>query len=707
MTKKILLVDDDMRFREAIAPVLESKGYHVIESTNGKEAKIELSAGPFDLLIVDGTLPDTEGITLIAELRAGGNTSKIMFVSAFWRDTKTYHHLTKELSVSLVLHKPVLPLVLGDHVEKLIGPATAPDSGVVSPRAEQGGVPGLPRATATSALAQKLQSIGALYAKELPGELDEVAALIEAAKSAKDPVSGAGAVARKAHMLRGSAGTYGYYKVSEAMGRIEDSLKRLAEGGYGVWLTETWPDIDGALSEARQAAGEAVPDDAILGDMPSPVSGSSHVSASVAIELAGGQSTAGLIQALWIGDETRIDLGYLKKAGLVFYQADAVSWTELAGSHNFAAVFMEAAEGVGSPWGQLHQLRAMPGYQNLSACLVAVDGCKKALTGRDVHAGFSRKLTAPCAGQLIALTLDEMIAASPRQSPKVVIFDDDPSFIRRVEVVLGHEGFGVHGFKDTVEIREVLQEIKPDLVLLDVDMNGICGFDVCRMLRSTPDWNDLPVIFVTARTSWETRVSAFESGGDEYLSKPIVNAELLCRVRSRIERTRLLRDRDNKDTLTGLPFHTPAAQMMNRAIGEALEQNLSLPVVLLKLSGLPEINEKYGPMAGDHVLRSVGKLLMQRFRPQDLRGRWGGSSFVLAFPGVNKATAGDAIALLLAELQSLSFVGHGGLTFAVRAQAAGAVSPDDGAGIYPLIEKAEQRLSRNTELSRSPAGSQS
>ncbi|MEM7435313.1 MAG: response regulator, partial [Myxococcota bacterium] len=108
MPQTVLLLDDDAQFRSSVTPALESFGLRVIHATKGSIARALVEEEEPSLLIVDGLLPDANGITWIEELRDGGFRTPVIFVSAFYRDLATFKHLTDELDVLKVFHKPVV-----------------------------------------------------------------------------------------------------------------------------------------------------------------------------------------------------------------------------------------------------------------------------------------------------------------------------------------------------------------------------------------------------------------------------------------------------------------------------------------------------------------------------------------------------------------------------------------------------------------------
>src|SRR4051812_14867095 len=124
-------------------------------------------------------------------------------------------------------------------------------------------------------------------------------------------------------------------------------------------------------------------------------------------------------------------------------------------------------------------------------------------------------------------------------STRVVMVDDDPSLISLVTALLANHGIAVAGTTNPDDLWSALEAKPPDVILLDVDMPGMTGIDLCRRIRADNRWDSVPVIFLTARTT--AAVELFDAGADNYLTKPVEGRELLAVLRSRVRRTRSVR----------------------------------------------------------------------------------------------------------------------------------------------------------------------
>lgn len=119
--------------------------------------------------------------------------------------------------------------------------------------------------------------------------------------------------------------------------------------------------------------------------------------------------------------------------------------------------------------------------------------------------------------------------------PRILIVDDVPGNIDILRQFLASEGYRLSFANNGEKALNIAQRAQLDLILLDVMMPGINGFEVCKILKSTPETQDVPVIFMTALDSTENKIEGFEAGGVDYITKPVQEKEVLMRVRTHIK----------------------------------------------------------------------------------------------------------------------------------------------------------------------------
>ncbi len=356
----------------------------------------------------------------------------------------------------------------------------------------------------------------------------------------------------------------------------------------------------------------------------------------------------------------------------------------------FHAAFVDASLGPAA-LGLAQELRATPGHDRLPfAYLSADDGVEPRIAA--AHAGASLFLPKPVDPYAFGAAADQLLALVHEERMRVLVIDDDPEFVASVSAVLQHEGILVRSARDATSLVETLDDVRPDLVLLDAMLPRVSGWDAIRVVRTSPEHRDVPILFLTSRTDLASRVAAFEAGADDYLAKPLVPEELLARVRVRLDRRRLLREMTERDPLTRCLSRRAVLDALASRLSESRRHARILSIALIDVDRFKRVNDAYGHLVGDHVLVALGRLLNSRFRLEDLRGRWGGEEFLLVFPGETSATAAAVLSRVLDEFRVLPFRSERGERFFVTFSAGVASFPRDGSSVDALVRAADTRL---------------
>lgn len=337
------------------------------------------------------------------------------------------------------------------------------------------------------------------------------------------------------------------------------------------------------------------------------------------------------------------------------------------------------------------ELRTIPGHERLPlAFLSEVSDVDLRIAA--AHAGASLFLPKPIDPYAFGTAVDQMLALLHQDRMRVLVIDDDPCFVAIAGEVLAREGILVRSAPDATGLVELLDETRPDLILLDAMLPRVSGWDAIRIVRTIPEHRDVPILFLTGRTDLESRVAAFDAGADDYLAKPLVAEELLARVRVRLDRRRLLREMTERDPLTRCLSRRALLDALASRLSEARRHGRGLSLALLDLDRFKRINDRHGHLVGDQVLAALGRLIERRFRLEDLRGRWGGEEFVIVFPGETPATAAAVLSRALDEFRALRFRSERGEPFFVTFSAGVSSSPEDGQSVDSLLRAADKRL---------------
>lgn len=240
-----------------------------------------------------------------------------------------------------------------------------------------------------------------------------------------------------------------------------------------------------------------------------------------------------------------------------------------------------------------------------------------------------------------------------------ILLADDSSLIRAmVRKVLESAGHTVMEAANGQLALDLCLAAKPDVALLDVEMPVMDGRQLLVRLKAAPELADVPVIFLTSRTSTAEIVQGLESGAHDYLRKPFEPPELIARVSAALRVARLQQEltRQNAelsilsrtDRLTELSNRRHGEERLRAEMETARRHHQPLAVLMLDIDHFKQVNDRHGHGAGDAVLQELARRMQSILRLGDVAARWGGEEFLVVLP--NTALPG-AVALAERYLQ--------------------------------------------------------
>ena len=257
---------------------------------------------------------------------------------------------------------------------------------------------------------------------------------------------------------------------------------------------------------------------------------------------------------------------------------------------------------------------------------------------------------------------------------KILIADDSIVSRHLLEATLRKWGYEVTVACDGAEAWDILQrDSAPALAILDWVMPELSGPEVCKKVRQQQGQEPYTyLLLLTSKSMKEDLIEGMDAGADDYVTKPFDQHELQVRLRAGTRIVKLqqeLRRQAAHDPLTGILSRSKAFEMFDRELQRSIRDNLPLSVLLVDLDHFKNVNDTYGHLAGDEVLREAARRLKEGVRNYDVLARYGGEEFLILMPGCDEAAARTQAERLRAAICDgpISIASAGGVPYLLTA----------------------------------------
>jgi len=290
-----------------------------------------------------------------------------------------------------------------------------------------------------------------------------------------------------------------------------------------------------------------------------------------------------------------------------------------------------------------------------------------------------------------------------KEKNSVLIVDDDQLNITALTQILQYD-YTIHIERDGVDALVIAEKLQPDLILLDVVMPGMDGFDVLKFLKRKPETRDIPVIFITGLSNPKDEENGLLLGAADYIHKPITPAIVKLRVKNQIQivnQMRMISYLSITDTLTGLFNRRHFNCRINYEWHRATRDKTLISLLMIDVDNFKKYNDTYGHIQGDSILKGIANIVRQRLvRSTDMLARWGGEELAVLLPATNLRGAYLVAESIRASVEGSIFPHEGKPTMTTISIGVNCVSPWEHGNMELFVEEADRALYKAKNLGK-------
>ncbi|MFC1772336.1 diguanylate cyclase [Pseudomonadota bacterium] len=490
----------------------------------------------------------------------------------------------------------------------------------------------------------QLQALRESYAMRLPGKLEEISTLWHTISSGEWETDRVEVLHRLTHSLAGSGSTFGFPE----LGEISRSVELLLKG----WLhNRLEPD-----EEQRRYVANL-----LVALHKSATAGCSDKIADNAIDVIERDRAETSEQPLIylveddasLAEELALQLDHFGYRIKVFSSTERVDSAVATQPPDAFIVDINLPEGAMAGTDLLHGIQNRHGMDLPAIVISSHNDFTTRLAA--VRAGGEAYFVKPLEISALIDRLDQLTRREVDAPYRILAIDDDHALAAHYALVLRQAGMEVRTVTQAEDVMATLVDFKPELILMDVYMPSCSGLELAKLIRQQEAYLGIPIVFLSSETNLEKQYTAMRMGGDDFLTKPIQDQHLVTSVAVRAERARMLGALMVQDSLTGLLKHTMIKEQLAQELARAKRTKSALSFAMIDIDKFKDVNDNYGHMMGDRVIKSLARLLQQRLRKCDTVGRYGGEEFAVVLPNCDLPSALKVIETIRTDFSELHY----------------------------------------------------
>jgi diguanylate cyclase (GGDEF)-like protein len=271
------------------------------------------------------------------------------------------------------------------------------------------------------------------------------------------------------------------------------------------------------------------------------------------------------------------------------------------------------------------------------------------------RAGVDAVLPGPIDLNELAEWLNDLVGPHRDKPLSILIVEDDELVAETYALALENAGMRASVKTDSAAALSEITATYPDLVLMDMQMPGVSGIELARMIRQSRRHLSLPIVFLSAERDPARQLEARMLGGDDFISKPVDPGRLVSLVRMRAERAIRLRSIMDRDSLTGLLNHGRFIDRLYQELERCRRAGTEVSLALIDLDRFKNVNDVHGHLCGDQVLRTLAHSLSSGLRRIDVIGRYGGEEFGVILLDASPEAAFAAVDKIRQRFSEITF----------------------------------------------------